>query len=221
MFNTDPAVRDQFITGLRQLADYLDAHPDVPVPLYGTTIDVHADFFEVGGKIQVDAVAKMLCVDVQDDTADGGHYTATRTFGFVGYHVVAIPEARYQRHLADSTWPTPATRCTSSPLTTWTIWPAPENRTGAKGAPLMFIVVSMTDNGDNRTVGLMSTAAGDPHAGPFIEIAEASMTLADERPGASLSTFSTTPTADTAAGAGPFAKARPLPRPHLERTRTP
>src|SRR6185437_13085584 len=33
MFNTDPDVRAAFITGLRQLADFLDANPDLPCPL--------------------------------------------------------------------------------------------------------------------------------------------------------------------------------------------
>ena len=33
---TDPATRQAFITGLRDLADYLDQHPAVPVPTYGT-----------------------------------------------------------------------------------------------------------------------------------------------------------------------------------------
>jgi hypothetical protein len=104
MFNTDPAVRDRFITGLRQLADYLDTHPDVPVPPYGTTIDVHADLADNGGKAQVDAVAAQLGVEVHDETAKDGHYTAMRDFSSVGYCVVAIPESRYQRHLAYSTY---------------------------------------------------------------------------------------------------------------------
>ena len=31
-FTTDPATRQAFITGLRDLADYLDQHPLIPVP---------------------------------------------------------------------------------------------------------------------------------------------------------------------------------------------
>lgn len=104
MFNTDPAVRAEFITGLRQLADFLDTHPDVPVPPYGTTVDVHADSTDSGGKAQVDAVAEQLGVLVQDDTAEGGHYRAMRDFSYVGYVVVAIPDASYQRYLAHSSY---------------------------------------------------------------------------------------------------------------------
>ena len=32
-FTTDPNVRQAFITGLRDLADYLDRHPAVAVPV--------------------------------------------------------------------------------------------------------------------------------------------------------------------------------------------
>jgi hypothetical protein len=104
MFSTDPAIRDQFITGLRQLADYLATHPDVPVPPHGATITVHADSFETGGKTQVDTMAEMLGADVQDDTADDGHYRAERAFNSVGYGAVSIPEARTQRYRAHASY---------------------------------------------------------------------------------------------------------------------
>jgi hypothetical protein len=104
VFNTDPAVRAEFINGLRQLADFLDTHPDVPVPPYGTTIDVHAESTENGGKDEVNAVADQLGVPVLDDTAEGGHYRAMRDFSSVGYCAVAIPDASYQRYLADKTY---------------------------------------------------------------------------------------------------------------------
>ena len=104
MFNTDPAVRDQFITGLRQLADFLDAHPDVPVPPYGTTITVSAESTDNGGKAQVDAVAEQLGASVDDDTAESGHYRTMRDFSHVGYHVVAISDAAYARHRAESSY---------------------------------------------------------------------------------------------------------------------
>jgi hypothetical protein len=104
MPSTDPAVRARFITGLRQLADFLDAHPDIPVPPYGTTIDVHAESTDNGGQAQVDAVAEQLGTPVQDDTAEGGHYRTVRDFSSVGYVVVAIPDASYRRYLAHSSY---------------------------------------------------------------------------------------------------------------------
>jgi hypothetical protein len=104
VFSTDPAVRTQFINGLRQLADFLDTHPDVPVPPYGTTIDVHVDSTDHGGKAQVDAVAEQLGASVDDDTAESGHYRTMRDFGYVGYCAVAISDASYRRYLADKTY---------------------------------------------------------------------------------------------------------------------
>jgi hypothetical protein len=100
MFNTDPVVRARFIRDLRQLADYLDTHPDIPVPVHGTTVLVHADSTDSTGIAQVNAIAEQLGTPVQDDTAEGGHYLTERDFNSVGYRVVAIPDAARQRHLA-------------------------------------------------------------------------------------------------------------------------
>ena len=104
MFSTDPANRGQYIAGLRELADFLDAHPDVPVPLYGTTITVNADSTDTGGKAQVDAAAEQLGTPVHDDTDDSGHYSTIRAFGRIGYDIVAISDASYARYLAHSTY---------------------------------------------------------------------------------------------------------------------
>ena len=100
MFNTDPKVRARFIASLRQLADFLDTHPDVPVPPYGTTIDICTDSTDHGGTAQVDAIAEQLGAPVYDDTADSGHYRTRRDFGCVGYNVVSISDAAMQRHEA-------------------------------------------------------------------------------------------------------------------------
>lgn len=105
MFSTDPATRKAFITGLHDLADYLTANPDVPVPPYGETILVHADSADHGGREQVDHIAALLGTPVHDETADGGHYTSDRTFGPVAYCAVAIPDAARARHKAhESYW---------------------------------------------------------------------------------------------------------------------
>jgi hypothetical protein len=100
MFSTDPATRSQYIAGLRELADFLDAHPNVPVPRYGTTITVNADSTDDGGKAQVDAASRQLGAPVHDDTEDSGHYSTIRAFGRIGYDVVAISDAAMERHHA-------------------------------------------------------------------------------------------------------------------------
>ena len=87
---TDPATRQAFITGLRDLADYLDRNPAIPVPKTGETITVHASPADDGGRAQVDHIAALLDADLRDETARGGHYWAVRNFGPIGYEIAAI-----------------------------------------------------------------------------------------------------------------------------------
>jgi hypothetical protein len=99
-FTTDPGTRQAFITGLRDLADYLGQHMTIPVPAHGATILLHASSAEDGGCVQVDRIARLLGADVNDDTAHGGHYWAARAFGPIGYEIVAITEAYSATHEA-------------------------------------------------------------------------------------------------------------------------
>ena len=64
---TDTATRQAFITGLRDLADYLDQHPAVPVPAYGTEILLCANSTDDGGCAQVNHFARQLGVTVEDE----------------------------------------------------------------------------------------------------------------------------------------------------------
>ena len=102
---TDPATRQAFITGLRDLADYLDQHPAVAVPAHGTEILLCAASADDGGCAQVDHFARQLGVPVENELAYAGHYRAARSFGPVGYRMTAISEAAMARHHA----PTPTT----------------------------------------------------------------------------------------------------------------
>jgi hypothetical protein len=103
-YSTDPANRAEFITALRNLADFLAANPAVPVPLNGDVIRLHASSYEDGGKAQVDQIARLLGRTVTDDTADGGHYVVTREFGPLMYVAVAIPDSRRARFDAESSY---------------------------------------------------------------------------------------------------------------------
>ena len=91
-YTTDPGGRGRFIRSLRDLADYLDRHPAIPVPTHGATVILHASSAEDGGRTQVDRIARLLGAEVYDDTADGGHYWAVRNFGPIGYEIAAITE---------------------------------------------------------------------------------------------------------------------------------
>jgi hypothetical protein len=91
-----PSDRDQVITGLRQLADYLEQHPGVPVSLRGWRLGVYDLHHEDrDGMAEVDRVAAILGTAATDQTATGGLYYASRQFGPVGYEMVRVP--RQQR----------------------------------------------------------------------------------------------------------------------------
>ena len=89
-YTTDPGARARFIRALRELADYLDRHPAIPVPKTGETITLHASCADYGGRAQVDQIARLLDVGICDETARGGHYWVIRQFGPIGYEIVAI-----------------------------------------------------------------------------------------------------------------------------------
>jgi hypothetical protein len=101
---TDPTDRAQLITGLRQLADYLDTHPTIPITRSGLELlsfpsKHNSDQAE---RTEVDHVAALLDRIACDDTADGGHYTVSRSFGPVTYKFIHIPARR--RALNDAHW---------------------------------------------------------------------------------------------------------------------
>ena len=96
----EPITRQQFIDGLRELADYLATHPTIPVPRYGDTIHVSLPKPEDGGRFQVSAIAAVLGVPVRDETRVDGHYYAEKAFGPVIYQAVSITEARMAQHYA-------------------------------------------------------------------------------------------------------------------------
>jgi hypothetical protein len=91
-YTTAPGAQGKFIRSLRELADYLDRNLVIPVPKFGATILLHASVAENGGRAQVDQIAGLLGADIKDDTACGGHYSAVRNFGVIGYEIVAITE---------------------------------------------------------------------------------------------------------------------------------
>ena len=101
---TDTATRQAFITGLRDLADYLDRHPAVPVPAYGTEIHLCASSTDDGGCAQVSHFARHTGATVENSLPRSGHYEAVRSFGPVGYRMTAISDAAMARHHAADTY---------------------------------------------------------------------------------------------------------------------
>jgi hypothetical protein len=100
--------REEYIAGLRELADFLEAHPALPVERYPTPRRVHTgpDTGTTGdgvGRAIVDDAAAILGVTAR--ATPGGHYEAARTFsGGISYGVVCIPAAAMAEHEARSSY---------------------------------------------------------------------------------------------------------------------
>lgn len=88
---SNPEGRAGLIAGMRELAEFLDKHPQVPAPwraevlvfpIHGTDAEMFAE---------VDAIAELIGATASDADSPAGHYRAIRDFGPVQYRAVAIP----------------------------------------------------------------------------------------------------------------------------------
>lgn len=101
----DLFARHQTIAGLRALADFLEATPDVPVAEYGREYTLYTrDCHDTCGRAEVDRIAALLGVPVTDDTDRDGHYTAERAFGRIVYRIVHIPARRTAEYEARNSY---------------------------------------------------------------------------------------------------------------------
>lgn len=97
---SDSKVRARVLDDLRALADFLHAHPNVPIPEVA-----HLDlcYFPGGTEDErveeVNRVADLLNV-VPRLEGHQHHYVAERRFGSAAYRVVAIPDAARARSAA-------------------------------------------------------------------------------------------------------------------------
>ena len=83
--------RVRLIAGLRDLAEFLDQNPDVPLPrrtdlLVFPPVGSDAEMFT-----EIDAIAWHIGATASDADSPAGHYSAYRDFGPVQYRAVAIP----------------------------------------------------------------------------------------------------------------------------------
>jgi hypothetical protein len=88
---TDPEARAAFTAGLRALAEFLDAHPGLPVPQFSICagLTVYPAGTDTDKRAEVDRIAGVLQVTTDDFRV----YQAERRFGGpVAYRVVAVPE---------------------------------------------------------------------------------------------------------------------------------
>ena len=85
--------RVRLIAGLRDLADFLDQNPGVPVP-WGTDVLVFpAEASDAEMFAEIDMIAEMIGSTASDADSPRGHYSAVRNFGPVQYRAVAIPHS--------------------------------------------------------------------------------------------------------------------------------
>lgn len=103
MATTDPDARKAFIDGLRALARFLTAHPDMPVPTYGTDLLVSGSNDDDPCGF-VDAFAAMTGATVVDTWAKDGHYRAERSFGPVTYTAYAVSADRMAAYHAEQSY---------------------------------------------------------------------------------------------------------------------
>ncbi|WP_062440054.1 hypothetical protein [Herbidospora daliensis] len=93
------------IAGLRDLADFLDANPGVPVPSTEIAITVYpprADDEEM--RAVVDTMAAGLGTEIKPSDLSHGHYSTCRSFGPVLYGAVAIMRQARERYAAQSSY---------------------------------------------------------------------------------------------------------------------
>jgi hypothetical protein len=103
MATTNPDVRAAFIAGLLDLACFLEAHPDMPVPSYGTSIYVSTHGTDEEDERTVDLAAAVFGVPASWNGTKS-HYDASRDFGPVEYQVGSITSTHMARHRAHQSY---------------------------------------------------------------------------------------------------------------------
>jgi hypothetical protein len=90
---TDPAARAALISGLRKLADFLAANPDVAVSKQGADISLTPYGDDDTEAREIAAFADAAGIDVLDDRASGGKMEAAIVFGPITYRAFTYSSA--------------------------------------------------------------------------------------------------------------------------------
>jgi hypothetical protein len=98
---TDPARREAFIAGLRELADFLTANPAVPVETYEREITMQPSHrSDDDDAHEIEEFASVTGATLLDDRATSGKYEAIRTFGVVSYRAFSYTRASMAKSAA-------------------------------------------------------------------------------------------------------------------------
>ncbi len=82
--------RQALISGLRELAGFLETNPDVPAPAYADILVFPPHDSDTENQIEIDIIASLIGSGTEISRFRR-HYTTSRRFGPVGYRAVAIP----------------------------------------------------------------------------------------------------------------------------------
>jgi hypothetical protein len=97
--------RAAYISGLRDLADFLDTNPDIPTPLQDVTACYMPDRAPDSQMCaDVDKIAAYLGSQIDADGLPGGHYRTSIKFGPVEYRAVAVLAKGRAHYEADSSY---------------------------------------------------------------------------------------------------------------------
>lgn len=87
----DKDKRRAFVAGLRELADFLDANPDVPAPRFSSEISVHLYGTDEQKVTAIVECARLMGVEPTLES-DGHHLLARLSFGHVVYQVIGLSQ---------------------------------------------------------------------------------------------------------------------------------
>jgi hypothetical protein len=85
--------RVRLLAGLRDLANFLNQNPDVPVPWRADVLVFPTEASDAEMFAEIDAIAELMGSDASDADSPRGHYSAVRNFGPVQCRAVAIPHS--------------------------------------------------------------------------------------------------------------------------------
>lgn len=88
----EPDRRARLITGLLDLAIFLEANPDVPAPHSADVFVFPADGTDDEKRAEIDVIAARIGTEAIE--SKNGHYRASLLFGPVEYHALAICQPR-------------------------------------------------------------------------------------------------------------------------------
>jgi hypothetical protein len=83
--------RSNLITGLRDLADFLEGRPEVPAPRWADLMVFPPAGTNSEMRQEIDDIAVLIGSGIDDQVPGYDHYTTSRSFGPVQYRAVAIP----------------------------------------------------------------------------------------------------------------------------------